>query len=80
MYIMSQDGHTIAKLDTLSVERPYDFVNHPTLTSYHIFHYVAGNGGSTMAVYPTEDAAKAQIVAVADAITHNIPLYCFDEA
>ena len=73
MYIISQDGTRLEKLVSVAIDHrgPHD-------SAYRIVHYVTDDPGVTVAAYPTEPAAKLQLLGISKALMDGRPIYCFD--
>lgn len=74
MYIMSQDGTRIERLEALEI------VVNTDGKSKRILHNSVDGTCATVAVYPTAEAAKAQLLELSRAIMRGVPLYSFDPA
>ena len=73
MYIMSQDGKRIERLEAVAVRHVG-----PDTSPYQIFHDVSDYSSVSFAEYRTEPEAKAQIFGIAKALMDGRPIYCFD--
>jgi len=73
MYIMSQDGTRIERLEAVAVRHIG-----PDTSPYQIFHDVSDYSSVSFADYRTEPEAKAQLAGIAAALLRGSPIYCFD--
>lgn len=74
MYIMSQDGTRLERLESLEIACSANGKDK------RILHNAVDGTCATVATYPTVEAATAQLAELSRAILRGLPLYCFDKA